>query len=434
MLDSRHTPTSTGNPDHLVAYDEALMAVLTMKGNPIESLKPTMMDSPDFMMGHLLPAAILAGASERRFNEMATYYLSKAKPLLDDAVDRELSLFNALQLLTNGEWDKAPIAFDRHLSEYPRDVLALHTSHIMDFHQGDALNLRNRVARVIPTWDADMPGYSYLYGMYAFGLEESNQYELAEQRGRHALELNPVDPWAVHAVTHVMEMQGRASEGVEFMRTYEAYWAKGCMFAVHVWWHMALLHLQNGEDNETLAILDQSIIDPGMEMVQDLMDATAMLWRLRLCGVETGDRDQTAVDLWLQKLESGIGFSGFNDFHAAMGFAATGQVDALRQLEIASLAAAEQGIASQQIALPLIQAFLAYAKEDYQTTTILLAENRGTAWRFGGSHAQRDVINLTLLDAANRAGERSVVQQLMNERLMAKENDALGQRLLANVG
>ena len=82
------------------------------------------------------------------------------------------------------------------------------------------------------------PGYGYVLGMYAFGLEETANYAGAEATGRRALELNPRDPWAVHAVAHVMEMQGRLRDGIDWLTTRQADWSVDNGLAFHNWWHL----------------------------------------------------------------------------------------------------------------------------------------------------------------------------------------------------
>ncbi|HXH02793.1 MAG TPA: hypothetical protein VNN09_05670 [Candidatus Competibacteraceae bacterium] len=133
------------------------------------------------------------------------------------------------------------------LCGHPRDAFALQSAHLTDFYLGDATQLRDRVARVLPHWDESIPSYSYILGMYAFGLEECNHYAEAEQAGRRALELEPGDGWSVHAVAHVMEMQGRYEEGIEWLTSREQDWVLDNGFAFHNWWHLALYHMERGD-------------------------------------------------------------------------------------------------------------------------------------------------------------------------------------------
>ena len=81
--------------------------------------------------------------------------------------------------------------------------------------------LRDRVAEVLPEWKAGFPGYASVLAMYAFGLEEDGQYRRAEKTARRALALDPRHPGAIHVIAHVMEMQGRVREGLEFLAATE---------------------------------------------------------------------------------------------------------------------------------------------------------------------------------------------------------------------
>src|SRR5262249_31139216 len=154
-----------------------------------------------------------------RFAEQARASVAAAEAHLSRAGSREQGLAAAARRLVDGDWDTACAVFDRVLVEHPRDAFAIQSAHVMDFFRGDALNLRNRVSRVLPHWSPGVPGYSYILGMHAFGLEECNQYPQAEDAGRRALSLQPKDGWAVHAVTHVMEMQGRIDEGIAWLES-----------------------------------------------------------------------------------------------------------------------------------------------------------------------------------------------------------------------
>ncbi|MBZ9966671.1 MULTISPECIES: hypothetical protein [unclassified Mesorhizobium] len=89
--------------------------------------------------------------------------------------------------------------------------------------------------------------------MHAFGLEETGDYGRAEEVGRLAVALQPLDCWAHHAVAHVMEMQGRAEDGIGWMIAREPHWsADDNFFRVHNWWHRSLCHLDLGQADEAL--------------------------------------------------------------------------------------------------------------------------------------------------------------------------------------
>jgi hypothetical protein len=222
-LDARGVPVSSATPADLARYETALRS-----SRPTSATRRhdrfALADSPDFVLGHLFKALALFTASEKQFVPMAEASLGEATRREARANDRERGLMAATRGFLDGDWDEACRRLDHVLADQPRDVLALQTAHIFDFFRGDALNLRNRVSRVLPHWDAGA-GPSYVLGMHAFGLEEMNQYPEAEATGRRALELQPKDAWAVHAATHVMEMQGRIGEGVAWLESRRDDWA-----------------------------------------------------------------------------------------------------------------------------------------------------------------------------------------------------------------
>jgi tetratricopeptide (TPR) repeat protein len=177
-------------------------------GDPVATITEALKLAPDFVLGHVFRATILMTFTERRFAEQARASVASAEALLPRANAREQGLVAAARRLVDGDWGAACRDLDRVLVDYPRDAFAIQSAHLMDFFRGDALNLRNRISRVLPHWSPSVPGYSYVLGMHAFGLEECNQYPQAEEAARQALALQPKDGWAVHAGAHVMEMQG----------------------------------------------------------------------------------------------------------------------------------------------------------------------------------------------------------------------------------
>jgi hypothetical protein len=240
--DPRGVIVSTSDPTTLGLYERALREYQSYVGDPIATIEEALRSDPDFVLCHVFRGTVLATFGERRFVERARVSVAAAEALLPRASAREQALVAAARDLVDGDWDGACGRFDAVLVDHPRDAFAIQSAHLLDFFRGDAQNLRNRIARVLPHWDPSVPGWSYVLGMYAFGLEECNQYALAEETARRALTHEPKDGWAVHAVAHVMEMEGRIDEGIAWLEERERDWAPGNGLAFHNYWHLALYY------------------------------------------------------------------------------------------------------------------------------------------------------------------------------------------------
>ncbi|MCG6869443.1 MAG: tetratricopeptide repeat protein [Gammaproteobacteria bacterium] len=437
--DLRETPISATTPDVINRYEKALEQFQSYVGDPVETIENALDQDPEFVLGHLFRAIVLMMFGEQRFVPDAQSSLEAAEALSRKANDREHLLTMAANRLIAGDWDGACHVFDRVLVDYPRDAFTVQAAHLMDFYRGDALNLRNRISRVMPHWSPSVPGYSYLLGMHAFGLEECNQYADAERAARRALDLQPKDGWAVHAGVHVMEMQGRIDEGIEWLESRAQDWAPDNGFAFHNWWHLALYYLDRQRNDRVLSVYDREIAPESPEFILTLVDATAMLWRLYLLGVDSGDRFEALALNWEQRLDTERGFYAFNDLHAMMAFAATGRSGAARRLlgDMQATVETGQGInvmMTREVGIPLCRAVQAFSRGRYRDAVELIAPVRDTANRFGGSHAQRDVISLTLIEAALRDGQSNLARHFIAERTVHKPGSGLGWRLLGRTG
>jgi len=213
-------------------YGKAVRAFNLLHGDPIALLAEAMSAAPDFAMAYILKAHLLALATEPDAVEQAKATIAEVKKLRLN--EREAGHIAALDHVVAGEWTAAATALDRHSMSFPHDLVALQVGHQMDFFRTNARDLRDRIARALPAWSPDLPGYSILLGMYSFGLEETGDYLRAEEMGRRAVSLEPLDSWAHHAVAHVMEMQGRAQDGIGWMIAREPHWsADANFFKVH---------------------------------------------------------------------------------------------------------------------------------------------------------------------------------------------------------
>jgi len=385
-------------------------------GDPLEPLREALADSPEFGMALIAKAWIYAMSTEPQA-------LASARRMVEELGDmprgaREDSHLAALRLAAVTEWTASSRALDLHNAAYPCDLIGLLAGHQADFLTANARNLRDRIARALPAWDG-VPGRSHLLGMLAFGLEEMGDYHRAEAAGLKALEADPDDSWAHHAVAHVFEMQGRAAEGRDFIRQRRAHWAQPENFLkVHNWWHLALCHLELGEPDAALALYDDEVRGEASTVAQNLVDASALLWRLQLSGVDVSDRWDELADTWTQHADGRC--YPFNDVHAALAYVGAG-----RRSEATDLVKighegdprSEMNRWMRQTGEPLIDGLLLFDRGEYAAAIEPLLAARQISGSFGGSHAQRDVIDWTLTEAAIRGKITPVARALVQERL-----------------
>lgn len=423
LTDRRGLSTSSSNAASLDAFETALSQFQCYRGDPVETIDAALAEDPDFVMGHVLRAEMHVCLWERSVLPEIEAGLARLAELDNRANERERAHAAAIRDWARGDWEGYRGRLDRLLAAHPRDALALQVGHLADFYHGDRDNLRNRVARALPAWSRETPGYGFVLGMLSFGQEECGDYGRAEESGRHAIELEPDDCWAQHAIAHVMEMQARQPEGVAFMESRSAHWAQDDnAFCFHNWWHTALFNLDQDRIERVLELYDSRIRPSASEIQLEMLDATALLWRLHLRGIEVGERWEELAATYERSGEAG--FYAFNDMHAALCYAATGRSEAAAKL----LAAAEQAAAGEgtnagmtrAVGLPVVRAIEAFGRERYDETIALLMPLRYRAHAFGGSHAQRDILQRTLLEAAQRGDDPALAHALACERTALK--------------
>jgi tetratricopeptide (TPR) repeat protein len=426
-----HGHVTGATPDAIAPFDQALGEFNLYRGDPVATIDRALAAAPKFVMAHVLKAYLFTMATEPGAAAEARAIVADARELAMD--ERERSHLAALEHLLRGDWSAAAVALDFHNARHPHDLLALQAGHLVDFFRAHARDLRDRIARTLPRWSPSMPGFGLVLGMYAFGLEECGDYARAEDLGRQALDAEPLDCWAHHAVAHVMEMQGRAQDGIGWAASREPHWAAADnFFKVHNWWHRALCHLDLDQRDEALGIYDGPIRGGRSVIALDLVDASALLWRLSLTGHDVGDRWTEVAACWEPHADGRL--YPFNDWHAAMAFLGAGREGEVERL-VGALEAKARGSGEtaawvREVALPLIHGFRAFWRGRYGDCVEALYGARYIVNRFGGSHAQRDVVDWTLTEAAVRAGLSDLAEALAHERLAVKPHSPVNRALL----
>ncbi|GAA2819055.1 tetratricopeptide repeat protein [Streptomyces showdoensis] len=360
-----------------------------------------------------------AAAARRRFREYLAGVDVTALPV------RERLHVTAAGAWLAGDLRQASGLLEELSAAYPRDALALAVGHQLDFFTGDAVRLRDRIGGALSAWDPADPHRGLVLGMYAFGLEESGHYAQAEEAGLAAVEHDPRDVWAIHAVVHTYEMQGRVSEGIGYLDARRADWARDNYLDVHNWWHYALYALEAGDTDAALAVYDASLRHDGSTgQAMELLDAAALLWRIHLAGMRPQARWDALADAWAARADPP--YYAFNDVHATMAYAGSGRLDAAERLiadrrRWLTRAGTDADTVTNhrmtaEIGLPACEALLAHARGDHATVVDLLWPLRRRLHEFGGSHAQRDALQRTLLDSALGSGRHELARVLISER------------------
>ena len=406
-------------------YERALAELRCFVGDPASSIDAALAEAPGFAMAHAFKGWLYGLSTEKATAPVTVACAAAVARYAGTA--REKAHAAALAHQARGRWHAAGQVLADLTAETPRDGLALQAGHQIDFFTGASTRLRDRIAQALPAWSPDMPGYHALLGMQAFGLEECGAYAEAEALGRRAVELEARDGWAQHAVAHVMEMQCRQQDGIAWMRGRQANWSDDSFLQTHNWWHLALFHYELGEIDEVLALVDGPIAGTGSTYVLNLDDAAAMLWRLHLRGLDLGNRWAVLAEKWRPKARDAV--NAFNDMHAMMAFVSAGLDDAAAEL----LAAQQDAMGreddnaqfTRDVGYPAALGIQAFGRGRYEEAVALLKPLPPIAYRFGGSHAQRDVIELTLIEAAIRAGDGALARRLASDRLARRPTSPL---------
>jgi hypothetical protein len=222
-------------------------------------------------------------------------------------------------------------------------------------------------------------------------------------------------------------MTNRIADGQQWLATRAEDWSPDNFLAVHNWWHLALYYFDEQRWDRVLELYDTRVRGSDSTVIMDMIDASALLWRLKLHDVDVGDRWQRMADVWEPRIEDA--WYSFNDTHAMMAFAGAGRTELARRLLAVMEREAQQptdnGMMTRSVGLPVARALLACAEGRYAEAVELLAPVKALAARAGGSHAQRDLLAQTLACAAEKSGRTRLARSLLNERLALKPRSGL---------
>ncbi|SLN12127.1 tetratricopeptide repeat protein [Oceanibacterium hippocampi] len=376
-------------------------------------------------------AALLGLWMENRAGlALAERHLVRAIAAAPKASEREQWIVDSVAAARDKAIGRAVGIAERLAADYPGDLFSAKVGQTHYFNVGDNAGMLRLADKVIERHR----DCAWAHGMRAFGLEQCHRLDEAEEAGRRATEMLRREPWAHHAVAHVMETRGRLDDGIAWMRALADTWEDCNSFMyTHNWWHLALFHLDRGEVAETLRLYDERLWGREKSYSQDQVGAISMLWRLEMRGVDVGGRWRDVADyVAARELVHDEPFLDVQYLYALARAGEDAAADAFLEGLAAHAAAADPYLrpAWVEVALPLARAVLAQARgrdaeavDDFAMAIPALA-------KIGGSHAQRDLFEQARVVCLERAGLHREALAIRRRRAEFRPAVASGWRLL----
>ena len=407
---------STANTEAAAAFDLGARSFVAWRADAIGYLDAAIAADADFPLPKILKAWILHAGRTAKFDPMIKELLTAVTPALADSPWRVRALAEGLQVAYAGNLQAGAAVLEAYLAEEPLDLVAHRLLQFELFWSGESQWMRDVVERAAPAWEEASPDFGHFLAVRSFSNEESGDYATADATGREAIEREPKSAWGAHAIAHVLLMQGRAEEGIEWLEGLCGSWDEANQIKHHNWWHLCLFLLEKGEHERILHLLDTQVRNPESPLVQAVPDATidiqnvaSLLMRLELRGVDVGGRWQSIADICAGRIHDHA--NPFTSAHDAMVLSAAGKFEMVSQLAdnmrahgLATASAVSN--ANRVLGVPLVEAMTAHRKREYTRVVDLLWPVRRGIYQVGGSHAQRDIFFQVLVHATMQAGRR----------------------------
>ena len=435
--DRRGLAVTAASADSVCRLDDAIDAYLGARVDTRTRLDAVLAADADFALAHCVDGYLRMLSSKREGTEEARAALTRTREaaLRQPPSPRETRHIEALDAWSRGDMRRAVAHWSAILGDHPLDLLAIKVSQFVLSYLGESEGMRDVIGGVLKYWDAALPGYGYVLGCYAYGLEEAGDYTGAEKLGRRAVELNPCDIWASHAVAHVAEMQGRRREGIAWIANGAEHW-HGCNnFAFHLRWHEALFRLDLEEHDRVIDVYDREVRAEHSDEYLDIANAVSLLWRLEQAEVDVGARWRELAER--ARLHIDDHSLVFVDLHYLMALAAAGDATAVEQFvhscERFAIEESTESKVMADVGLPLARAVVAHRRGAFASVVDQLLSRRNDFRRIGASHAQRDIFDQLLIDAAWRDGQLHVASELLAERTARRPGNVWGWKHYAAV-
>jgi len=429
--DQLGNPVSTADAALIGAIDEFVGGMLSYGTGAARILKAASA-APDAPLANAYAAALMMLMESPRGVAGARSFLERAEAAAAGANPREQATIGFVRAWWDGDIQRALELSGEIVARWPRDLVMVRLGQYLAFNTGEFAAML-RLAQAAAPASAETP---YVHGMLAFALEQCHLLADAEAEARQALDITEREPWAQHALAHVMLTQGRTDEGARFMAGVAPTWAElNSFMAGHNWWHLALFLLDQGRSDAVLAAYDDHCWAGDRDYSQDQIGAVSLLARLEFAGVDVGERWTDVADHLAARgpdVEQ-----PFLALQYLYGLARAGRAEAEPLLDaIRGRAAAAPAFTRGVWAGaggPAAEGIAAHLAGDHDRAIEALDEASPLMARIGGSHAQRDLFAQIRLASVLAAGRWVEAQQALELRRAVTPHSVPVNQALARV-
>lgn len=429
--DSHDNDLSTTSPDAAALFDAYVEQHLNYGTDPGVIFKALNFDPGNAYLNAHCAAVHMSLEAAEGFRAAQPFLKTMEACAGDPALnDRERRYIEATRAFARRDTPVAADILSAIVHDYPSDISAAKWAQYQHFNLGQAGEMLKVSLAILPA----LEGRPYVHGMHAFALEQTGNFEEAVAQGRRAIDIHRADPWAHHAVAHVMEMQGRVEAGEAFMRDLSDVWdGAGIFIREHNWWHIALFLLDREDYAGALEIFDARLWGEWPEFCQEQIGAVSALWRMELRGVDVGARwAPVGEEIARREFEH---MQPFHDLHYIFGLARSGRRGLVGEFlasmkSHASNLEGSLGTVWSDLAVPMAEAIAAYADENWEEAHGLMDPLIPQLKRIGGSHAQRDLFVQSWIDTLLRTGRKSAAVAVLEKRQTVRPGVVATQKLL----
>ncbi len=424
MIKDRYDlPMTTNSSKAAEHYVEGLDLYLSWNYGSGENYKKAVEADEEFALAHAAVSLVeLAEGNTGR----ATNSINRALSLSKNASPREKQHIRAIDLQVRGDGRGFYTLAREHLAEYPRDVFILLQAHEFIFLGCSTSGITSYPQEMLSMYDSVKSHYGDDWAFlapYSFAHHENGLLDTALRLAERSLHLHPDNAQASHSVAHCFLEMGEAKDGCDFLGDWTGRYDKRAPFYVHLAWHLALFELALGRYPRVQTLYEDEIRPSVLDKDGfTLEDSASLLWRCQLYGLSVSMKDWSEVRCQAGDATEGTG-TVYRDAHAALAFAGSGDKEAHKALAKRLTELSSRGDKlTQEVTLPLVRGLEAFAEGSYDGAIELMEPifskpDFYQMVRIGGSHAQREVFEDTLLETYLRARKFDKAEEMLRSRL-----------------